>query len=226
MRAPRSVRFVPLAVLATFAAGAACAAEMNVAVELPKLDVAEYHRPYVAMWIEREDASFVANLSVWYQEKRGGGGAGGPAAAGRDGAGAGSGAGSAGSPSSAGAASRGAGSAGGGGSGGEGGGEGGTKWLNELRTWWRKNGREQTFPIDGVTGPTKPAGIQQLKFAGDKAPLASLAPGKYRLVVEAARESGGREVVRVPFEWAAKSAQSLTGKGTSELGTVALNVSP
>jgi len=183
MRAPRSVRFVPLAVLATFAAGAACAAEMNVAVELPKLDVAEYHRPYVAMWIEREDASFVANLSVWYQEKRGGGGA-------------------------------------------AGGGEGGTKWLNELRTWWRKNGREQTFPIDGVTGPTKPAGIQQLKFAGDKAPLASLAPGKYRLVVEAARESGGREVVRVPFEWAAKSAQSLTGKGTSELGTVALNDSP
>lgn len=65
-----------------------------------------------------------------------------------------------------------------------------------------------------------------MKFTGDKAPLASLAPGKYRLVVEASRESGGREVVRVPFEWPAKSAQSLTGKGTSELGTVALNVSP
>jgi hypothetical protein len=151
---------------------------MNVAVELPKLAVAEYHRPYVAMWIEREDQSFVANLSVWYQDKRGGSG------------------------------------------------EGGTKWLNELRTWWRKNGREQTFPIDGVTGPTRAAGIHQLKFTGDKAPLASLAPGKYRLVVEAARETGGRELVRVPFEWPAKSAQSLTGKGTSELGTVALNVSP
>jgi hypothetical protein len=198
MRSTRSVRFASLAVLATFAAGAACAAEMNVAVELSKLDVAEYHRPYVAMWIEREDASFVANLSVWYQEKRGGG----PSAASRGGGGPG-------------------------GPGGEGGGEGGTKWLNELRTWWRKNGREQaSFPIDGVTGPTKPAGIQQVKFSGDKAPLASLAPGKYRLVVEAAREGGGRELVRVPFEWPAKSAQSLTGKGTSELGTVALNVSP
>jgi hypothetical protein len=199
MRSPRSVRFASLAVLATFAAGAACAAEMNVAVELPKLEVAEYHRPYLAMWIEREDQSFVANLSLWYQVRRGGGGAGAPGGA-------------AGAP--------------GGSAGGEGGGEGGTKWLNELRTWWRKNGREQTFPIDGVTGPTKPAGIQQLKFTGDKAPLASLAPGKYRLVVEAARESGGREVVRVPFEWPAKSAQSLTGKGTSELGTIALNVSP
>jgi hypothetical protein len=189
MRSPRSARFAVLALAFGMVAGVASAAEMNVAVELPKLEVAEYHRPYVAMWIEREDQSFVANFSVWYQEKRGGGG--GP------------------------------------GAGGEGGGEGGTKWLNELRTWWRKNGREQaSFPIDGVTGPTKPAGIQQVKFSGDKAPLASLAPGKYRLVVEAAREGGGRELVRVPFEWPAKSAQSLTGKGTSELGTVALNVSP
>jgi hypothetical protein len=77
-----------------------------------------------------------------------------------------------------------------------------------------------------VTGPTKPVGIQQLKFTGDKAPLASLAPGKYRLVVEAAREGAGREVVRVPFEWPAKGAQSLTGKGSSELGAVALNLTP
>src|SRR5689334_6803813 len=179
MRSPRSARFAVLALAFGMVAGVASAAEMNVAVELPKLDVAEYHRPYVAMWIEREDQSFVANFSVWYQEKRGGGG------------------------------------------------EGGTKWLNELRTWWRKNGREQaSFPIDGVTGPTKPAGIQQLKFAGDKAPFASLAAGKYRVVVEAARENAGREVVRVPFEWPARSAQSQSNKGTTELGTVAVNVSP
>ncbi|MEJ0034500.1 MAG: DUF2271 domain-containing protein [Gammaproteobacteria bacterium] len=186
MRSPRSARFASIVLAAgvALAAAVASASEMNVAVELPKLEVAEYHRPYLAMWIEREDQSFVTNLTVWYQDKRGGG------------------------------------------PGGAGGGEGGTKWLNELRTWWRKSGREQTFPIDGVTGPTKAAGIQQLKFSGDKAPLASLAPGKYRLVVEAARESGGREVVRVPFEWPAKSPQSLTGKGTGELGTIALNVSP
>jgi hypothetical protein len=209
MRSLRSARFASLTIACTLAlplafgvvAGVASAAEMNISVELPKLEVAEYHRPYVAMWIEREDQSFVANFSLWYQQKRGGGGAGAPGGARPAGGAAGAG-------------------------GGDGGGEGGTKWLNELRTWWRKNGREQTFPIDGVTGPTKPAGIQQMKFAGDKAPLASLAPGKYRLVVEAAREGGGREVVRVPFEWPAKSAQSLTGKGSSELGTVALNVSP
>lgn len=182
MRSQRFARFESLALAAGailvtgLAAGTASASELAIAVELPKIAVAEYHRPYVAMWIEREDQSFVANLSVWYQEKRGG--------------------------------------------------EGGTKWLNELRTWWRKNGREQTFPIDGVTGPTKSPGVQQLKFTGEKAPLASLAPGKYRVVVEAARENAGREVVRVPFEWPPKTAQSLTGKGTTELGTVAVNVSP
>jgi hypothetical protein len=159
---------------AALVARTASASEMAVAVEVPKLEVAEYHRPYLAMWIEREDQSVAANLSVWYQDKKGEG----------------------------------------------------TKWLNELRTWWRKSGREQSFPIDGITGPTKPVGIQQLKFAGDKPPLASLAAGKYRLVVEAARENGGREVVRVPFEWPAKSAQSLTGKGASELGTIALNLTP
>lgn len=163
-----------LVVFATLVARTASASELAVAVEVPKLDVAEYHRPYVAVWIEREDQSVTVNLSLWYQNRKGEG----------------------------------------------------TKWLNELRTWWRKSGREQTFPIDGVTGPTKPVGIQQMKFAGDKAPLASLAPGKYRLVVEAARESGGREVVRVPFEWPAKTAQSLIGKGTSELGEIALNLTP
>src|ERR1044071_8396299 len=94
MRSPRLACFASLIV--ALAAGAASASEMNVAVELPRLDVAEYHRPYVAIWIEREDQGFVANLSVWYEEKNGRGpagpgGAGGPG--GRVGQGSGTGAG-------------------------------------------------------------------------------------------------------------------------------------
>src|SRR6186713_2019514 len=98
MRSLKIARFAFLAVLATFAAGAACASEMNVAVELPRLEVAGYHRPYVAIWIEREDQSYVANLSLWYQVRRGGAA---PAAAGRGGSagpGAGAGPGGAGGP--------------------------------------------------------------------------------------------------------------------------------
>ena len=31
----------------------ALAADLRVQVEIPQLDVAEYHRPYVALWIEQ-----------------------------------------------------------------------------------------------------------------------------------------------------------------------------
>ena len=35
---------------------------------MPKLNVAEYHRPYVAVWLEGADQKVAANLSVWYQQ--------------------------------------------------------------------------------------------------------------------------------------------------------------
>lgn len=45
------------------------AAELNVAVELPKLTVAEYHKPYVAVWIEDSNKQVVSNLALWYDAK-------------------------------------------------------------------------------------------------------------------------------------------------------------
>src|SRR3546814_7597408 len=45
------------------------AADLQLDVEIPRLDVAEYHRPYVAIWLERPDQSHVANLAVWYDTK-------------------------------------------------------------------------------------------------------------------------------------------------------------
>jgi hypothetical protein len=161
--------------LVTLACGVASAGEMSLAIEVPKLDAAEYHRPYVAAWVEREDQTVATNLSVWYET-----------------------------------ANR----------------KEGTKFLAELRQWWRRSGRNQTFPIDGITGPTKPTGTHQLKFVSTQPPLSSLGAGKYQLVVEAARENGGREVVRIPFEWPAKDPQSLEAQGERELGTVALNLTP
>jgi hypothetical protein len=175
--APRLAPSVALAalLLASSAASVATAAELSLAIEVPKLDAAEYHRPYVAAWVEREDQSVATNLAVWYET---------------------------------------------------GGRKEGTKYLAELRQWWRRTGREQTLPIDGVTGPTKPVGTHQLRFDSSKPPLAALAPGQYRLVIEAARENGGCELVRIPFEWPAKAAQNLQAKGERELGTVALNLTP
>ena len=48
----------------------AMAGGLGVNVELPRLDVAEYHRPYVALWLERADGTVAANLSVWYDVKK------------------------------------------------------------------------------------------------------------------------------------------------------------
>ncbi|RTE85935.1 MULTISPECIES: DUF2271 domain-containing protein [Gammaproteobacteria] len=55
-------KFVWLAVLF---AGSSSAAELALNVEIPRLNVAEYHKPYVGIWIEnsRRQATQVA---VWY----------------------------------------------------------------------------------------------------------------------------------------------------------------
>ncbi len=56
--------------------------------------------------------------------------------------------------------------------------------------------------------------------------MKDLAAGEYHLVVEAAREVGGREMLRVPFQWPVKAAQNLKAKGEHELGTLALDLNP
>ncbi|MCL7713077.1 DUF2271 domain-containing protein [Stenotrophomonas mori] len=158
-------------------APAAYAASLDVQVEIPKLNVAEYHRPYVAVWIEDATQKSAANLSVWYQQTANAEGH-------------------------------------------------GTKWLPDLRQWWRKSGRELQMPVDGVTGPTRPVGRHTLSFADNQAPLRDLPPGQYALVVEAVREVGGRELLKIPFTWPARAAQDGRAEGASELGSVALSIKP
>jgi hypothetical protein len=171
------MRRLLLSMPALLLAAPAVAADLNVTVQIPQLDVAEYHRPYTAVWVEREDHSVAAQLAVWYAQKES-----------KEGA--------------------------------------GTKWLPELRQWWRRGGRDLQMPVDGVSGATRPAGDQKLSFHQGKAPLGQLAPGKYELVVEAAREVGGREVVRVPFTLPATAPQQLDAKGSTELGAVKLDLAP
>ncbi|MBN8726867.1 MAG: DUF2271 domain-containing protein [Xanthomonadales bacterium] len=159
------------------------AASADVTLEIPRLQVSEYHRPYIAVWIEREDRSVAANLAVWYQQKDAK-----DANTGKQ--------------------------------------ESGTKWLADLRQWWRRSGRDQDFPIDGVSGATRPAGQHKLHFGSDKPPLAGLAPGSYKLMVEAAREVGGHETVGIPFQWPPAGTQHLEASGSHELGAIRLDLDP
>lgn len=154
-------------------AAPAFAADLSVKLQIPQLNVAENHRPYIAIWVENPDQSIAADLAVWYQTGKK---------------------------------------------------EDGTQWLKDLRQWWRRGGRERALPIDGVTGATRPVGEHQLTFKGSSKPLAQLAPGKYSLAVEAVREAGGRELLRIPFEWPGTQASHATAQGKAELGTVTLDV--
>ncbi|RIJ30849.1 DUF2271 domain-containing protein [Henriciella algicola] len=153
----------------TLAAGHAAGEGVELEIEIPRLDVAEYHRPYVAVWVARPDHSVVSNVAVWYQQE-----------------------------------SRGA--------------EEGETWLKDLRQWWRRAGRSLDMPVDGVSGPTQAPG----KHTIDLGPNTDLEPGDYQLVVEAAREVGGRELVTIPFSWPLAEGTSSTAEGERELGTVIL----
>ncbi|WP_421729969.1 DUF2271 domain-containing protein [Brevundimonas sp.] len=97
----------------------------------------------------------------------------------------------------------------------------GKDWLKDLRTWWRKGGRAMTMPADGVSGATRAPGRQTITIPAAR--LAGLQPGQYNIVVEAARELGGREAVRVPFRWGAANTGRVTG--ATELGAVSVAVS-
>ncbi len=154
----------------------AMAGEMTVNLEIPRLRVAEYHKPYIAVWVENEAGQAVANLDVWYDADM------------RNGE--------------------------------------GTKWLPEMRTWWRRAGRTLNVPAAGITGPTQGPGRHALKFTDGAQPLGKLAPGAYKLRVEAAREVGGRETLAIPFQWPPRKVQTAAVQGQTELGAVSLTVKP
>lgn len=48
--------------------GPLAAAQMDIEVQIPRLDVAEYHRPYVALWLE-QDNRHAADVALWYDLK-------------------------------------------------------------------------------------------------------------------------------------------------------------
>lgn len=163
--------------LTGLAATPALAADLEISVEVPRLDVAEYHKPYVAVWLEGPDRHVATNLAVWYDiaNKR----------------------------------------------------NEGEKWLKDLRQWWRRAGRELKLPADGLTSATRAPGTHSISIDDDKNKILSgLAPGQYQLVVEAAREVGGREVVKIPVQWPLQKGAALSGKGEHELGTITISTKP
>lgn len=162
--------------LTTLAGATAHAQDIQLTIDIPRLDVAEYHRPYVAAWIEKSDNSHLADLLVWYDTKM------------KDG--------------------------------------GGEKWLKDIRQWWRKSGRSLDLPIDGLSGPTKPVGTHEVTIPAKIAEKLTPSSEAYTLIVEASREVGGRELVKIPFSWDGKSAVNESATGKTELRKITLKILP
>jgi hypothetical protein len=97
----------------------------------------------------------------------------------------------------------------------------GGRWLPDLRTWWRLGGRGMNLPADGISRPTQAPGRHTVNVGG----LQGLAPGRYAIVVEAAREKGGRELVKVPLDWKGRRTAG-SARGTGELGAIAATLNP
>lgn len=162
-----------LLITAALSPAAVSAADLRLSIEIPRLDVAEYHRPYIAAWVEHPDNRFAANLAVLYDMQLANA-------------------------------------------------EGET-WLKDLRQWWRRSGRSLDMPVDGVSGPTRPPGRHSIDFTAADSELAGLSAGKYVLVVEASREVGGREILKIPFSWGSAPVDA-SAQGSSELGRVHLKI--
>ena len=70
------------------------------------------------------------------------------------------------------------------------------------------------------------AGRHALQFDDAHPELKKLPAGNYTLVIEAAREVGGRELLKIPFSWPAIRPQSGQAQGSSELGKITLQLTP
>lgn len=172
-------KVVPISLLVLSAlfchlASATDSKQLVVELTLPSFNVAEYHKPYVAIWLE-DDSKNSTQLALWYDQDM------------RD--------------------------------------DEGTKWLKDIRQWWRRVGRSSSAPYDGLTSATNGPGTHSLTFQLDSNQLQQLSQNTYQLRIEAAREVGGRELVSIPLSWPPKNSEfPLTASGSSEIESVKINL--
>jgi len=96
-------------------------------------------------------------------------------------------------------------------------------WLKDMRRWWRKAGRYDQGELDSVSGATRRPGRYSLVWDGMDASGSPVVPGTYIVNVEAAREHGGRSLVRQEITLG-KQAQHLVTEPQEELGEIEISV--
>lgn len=158
------------ALLACFAAALcssrASAVASEISLQLPVIETSQYHRPYVAVWVEDAQQQPVKLIALWVEKP---------------------------------------------------------DWLKDLRRFWRKIGRSDTALVDAVSGATQKPGTYTLYWDGKDDQAQPLAAGQYTLLVEAAREQGGRSLVKQAFTLPAQGAViDIAAQG--ELGNISAQI--
>lgn len=141
--------------------------QAKIQFSLPKIDVAKYRKPYVAIWITDNKGKIVKNLLLLGT---------------------------------------------------------GENWLDQIRSWWRKQGRKSPSLIDGFARPTRRPGQYQLLWNGRDDFGQALPAGEYRLFAEAVREHGSYEKISLPFQLG-QEPQSVSKRGKKEIESLALESS-
>lgn len=155
-----------ISLAALFTVRAAQAGQSEISVQLPVIETSQYHRPYVAVWVENEQQQPVRLIALWVQKP---------------------------------------------------------DWLKDLRRFWRKIGRSDSALVDAVSGATRKAGSYTLLWDGKDNNGQALAPGQYTLLVEAAREQGGRSLAKSDFTLpGSHSRLDITADG--ELGNISMQI--
>jgi len=143
----------------------ATASDLEIALQLPKISEGQYHRPYVAVWVEDSSEKSVRLIEIWREKP---------------------------------------------------------DWIKDLRRFWRKTGRADQPLVDARTGATKGPGQYRLRWDGKDDQGVAVPNGEYQLVIEAAREHGGRQLVKQKFNWDG-SAVALSVVAGNEIGQVQLS---
>ena len=108
------------------------------------------------------------------------------------------------------------------------------RWYNELRSWWRlfkqqlpagplEQQQQQIQQLaDQWAGATRKAGPHHFQWVARLANGTPLPPGPYQLMVEIAREGGGREQLKLPLHWPLPAGQIIQAHGKQEVALVQL----
>ncbi|MEI6897889.1 MAG: DUF2271 domain-containing protein [Psychromonas sp.] len=96
------------------------------------------------------------------------------------------------------------------------------EWLKDLRSWWRKVGRNDPILVDAVTSATRPAGQYRFTWDGLDDQGKRVQQGEYTFHVEVVREHGGRNYLRQKLVLLEQSFSKQLS-ATQETGQITLN---